>query len=183
MITAGCTGFLRDRDAGLVIKTEQRCHCAHSNRHRLLHCFAAQPKQARSITGASERSGERAGERSGERAGERTGAGAGERGGERAGAAAGARGGAGGRAANITTEQRTQIRSTLLRSGSVNRVSNLNVHVAIGTALPRDVVIRPLPPEIVTLVPEYRGYDYVVYNDEIIIIEPSTREIVYIIQG
>jgi hypothetical protein len=71
----------------------------------------------------------------------------------------------------------------LLRSGSVNRVSNLNVHVAIGTALPRDVVIRPLPPEIVTLVPEYRGYDYVVYNDEIIIIEPSTREIVYIIQG
>jgi len=49
VITAGCTGFLRDRDAGLVIKTEQRCHCAHSNRHRLLHCFAAQPKQARSI--------------------------------------------------------------------------------------------------------------------------------------
>ena len=28
-----------------------------------------------------------------------------------------------------------------------------------------------------------RGYDYVVYNDEIIIIEPSTREVVYIIEG
>ena len=49
--------------------------------------------------------------------------------------------------------------------------------------LPRDVVIRPLPPEIITIVPQYRGYDYVVYNEEIIIIEPSTREIVYIIEG
>jgi hypothetical protein len=71
----------------------------------------------------------------------------------------------------------------LLRGSNVNRVSNLNVRVAIGVSLPREVVIRPLPPEIVTLVPEYRGYDYVVYNDEIIIIEPSTREVVYIIEG
>jgi hypothetical protein len=85
--------------------------------------------------------------------------------------------------ANISTQQRTQIRSTLLRGGNVNRVSNLNVRVAIGVALPRDVLIRPLPPEIISIVPEYRGYDYVVYNDEIIIIEPSTREVVYIIEG
>jgi hypothetical protein len=83
---------------------------------------------------------------------------------------------------NISTEQRTQIRSTIMR-GNVNRVTNLNVRVAIGTALPREVVIRPLPPEIITIVPQYRGYDYVVYNEEIIIIEPSTREIVYIIEG
>jgi hypothetical protein len=67
--------------------------------------------------------------------------------------------------------------------GNVNRVSNLNVRVSVGVAIPREVVIRPLPPEIVTIVPEYRGYDYVVYNDEIIIIEPRTREVVYIIEG
>jgi hypothetical protein len=84
---------------------------------------------------------------------------------------------------NISTQQRTEIRSTLLRGGNVNRVTSLSVRPSIGVALPRDVVIRPLPPEIITLVPEYRGYDYVVYNDEIIIIEPSTREIVYIIEG
>jgi hypothetical protein len=67
--------------------------------------------------------------------------------------------------------------------GNVNRVTNLGVNVSIGVALPRTVVIRPLPPDIIRIVPEYRGYDYVVYNDEIIIIEPRTREVVYIIEG
>ncbi len=60
-------------------------------------------------------------------------------------------------------------------------MSNLSVRVAVGVAIPRDVVIRPLPPEIIEIVPEYRGYDYIVYEDEIIIIQPSTREVVYII--
>jgi hypothetical protein len=119
----------------------------------------------------------RTGAGTGTGAGERTGAGAGERTGAGAGAGAGRAGNV-----NISTEQRTQIRSTIMR-GNVNRVTSLNVRVAIGTALPRDVVIRPLPPEIITIVPQYRGYDYVVYNEEIIIIEPSTREIVYIIEG
>ncbi len=84
---------------------------------------------------------------------------------------------------NISTQQRTEIRSTIMRGSNVHRVTNLSIRPAIGVAFPRDVEIRPLPPRIIELVPEYRGYDYVVYNDEVIIIDPSSREIVYIIEG
>jgi hypothetical protein len=39
----------------------------------------------------------------------------------------------------------------------------------------------PLPTNIVELVPEFRGYDYVVANDEIVIVQPSTRKVVEVI--
>ncbi len=31
-------------------------------------------------------------------------------------------------------------------------------------------------PAVIALVPEYRGYDYVVVHEEIVIVEPSTRD-------
>jgi hypothetical protein len=40
---------------------------------------------------------------------------------------------------------------------------------------------RPLPSDIVNIVPEYRGYDYTVIHDEIAIVSPDTREIVDVI--
>ncbi len=51
----------------------------------------------------------------------------------------------------------------------------------IGAPLPGDVELMPLPPTIVDLVPEYRDYDYVVVNDEIVIVQPSTRQVVEVI--
>jgi hypothetical protein len=33
------------------------------------------------------------------------------------------------------------------------------------------------------MVPEYQGYDYVVANDEVLIVQPSTRHIVEVIGG
>ena len=38
-----------------------------------------------------------------------------------------------------------------------------------------------LPEEIVLLIPEYRGYDYFLIGDEIVIVDPRTLEIVAII--
>ena len=38
-----------------------------------------------------------------------------------------------------------------------------------------------LPASIVSIVPEYRGYDYVVVRDEIVIVQPSTRKVVEVI--
>ena len=40
----------------------------------------------------------------------------------------------------------------------------------------------PLPVEIVEIVPQYRGFYYIVVEDEIIIIAPTTREIVTVIR-
>ena len=47
--------------------------------------------------------------------------------------------------------------------------------------LPGNVELMPLPSSIVSIVPEYRGYDYVVVRDEIVIVQPSTRKVVEVI--
>ena len=109
---------------------------------------------------------------------DRDGGGAAQRGGEGAGQrGAGASGGV-----NITTQQRTTIRETIVRGG-VAPVTNVNFAVTVGTAIPASVTYHELPPTIVEIVPQYRGYRYIRVRDDILIIDPATRRIVYVIEG
>lgn len=83
---------------------------------------------------------------------------------------------------NISTEQRTEVRKILVQ----NKVEpvNVDVEVNVGVAIPRTVRLHPLPPRIVEIVPAYRGYEYFVLADgRIIIVEPSSHKIVYILVG
>lgn len=82
---------------------------------------------------------------------------------------------------SLTTEQKTTIRSTVLTS-SAPRVTNVNFDVKVGVAVPRTVRIAPLPATIISIEPEWRGYMYFVYNDEIIVVEPRTLQIVAVLQ-
>ena len=79
----------------------------------------------------------------------------------------------------LTTEQRTRVRETVFKSGP--RVTNINFAISVGTVVPRTVHFAPLPASIVEIHPAWRGYDYFVYNDEVIIIEPHSHKIVEII--
>jgi len=65
---------------------------------------------------------------------------------------------------------------------AVSQPRELNVPVNVGAPLPGDVDVEPLPPSVVDLVPEYRGYDYMVANDEVVIVEPSSHRVVEIIR-
>jgi hypothetical protein len=38
-----------------------------------------------------------------------------------------------------------------------------------------------LPPEIVEIVPEYQGFDYVMVGDEILIVDPGSLQIIAVI--
>lgn len=85
-----------------------------------------------------------------------------------------------GAAAKLSTEQRTKI-STVIRSEHVSPVTNVNFSISIGTRVPRDIEYRPLPTEVVTIYPEWRGYDFVLVRDQIIVIDPQTFEIVAVL--
>jgi hypothetical protein len=80
--------------------------------------------------------------------------------------------------ANLTKDKAARVADTLMTTA---RPQNVNVDVHVGALLPGNVDLTPLPPTIVDLVPEYRGYDYVVVNDEIVIVQPSTRNVVEVI--
>ena len=61
--------------------------------------------------------------------------------------------------------------------------SNVNITVDIGQRIPDRVRLRPLPSNIISISPEFRGYSYVVVHDEIVIVEPRTKKVVTIIRG
>jgi Protein of unknown function (DUF1236) len=80
-------------------------------------------------------------------------------------------------------EKRTQIVSAFKSERIEDVGSNVNVNVSIGTRLPDSVRFVPLPPRIVEIYPEWRGYDVVRIHGRYVIVRPETREIVYIIEG
>ncbi len=54
-----------------------------------------------------------------------------------------------------------------------------NFDVRVGTRIPEDFALLTLPPEIVEIEPQYRGYDYFIDDsDEIVFVSPDTHEIV-----
>jgi Protein of unknown function (DUF1236) len=83
--------------------------------------------------------------------------------------------------AKLTTEQRTKI-SSVIKEQKVERV-NLNVSVSVGTRIPADVRLHSLPQQVIVIYPEWRGYDYILVGDQIVIINPRTHEIVAVIEA
>lgn len=81
----------------------------------------------------------------------------------------------------LTTEQRTKITS-VIREQKVERV-NLNVSVNVGTRIPTNVHLYPLPQQVIVIYPEWRGYNYILVGEQIVIINPRTHEIVAIVEA
>ncbi|WLB54720.1 DUF1236 domain-containing protein [Bradyrhizobium japonicum] len=78
---------------------------------------------------------------------------------------------------NINDQQRTRI-STSISHVNVQPLNNVNFSLSVGTVVPRDVRLQPLPAEVVEIVPQYQGYNFVLVKDEIVIVEPSSYKIV-----
>ena len=82
-----------------------------------------------------------------------------------------------GAGAKLSSEQRTRI-STVIRGQHVQPTTNVNFSISIGTRVPRDVSFHPLPAEVVTYYPEWRGYEFILVNEQIVVVDPGTFEIV-----
>jgi len=82
---------------------------------------------------------------------------------------------------SLTTEQKTTIREKVL-TRSAPRVGHVNFNIRVGTVVPRSVHFVTVPATLVTIEPQWRGYKYFVYADEIIIVNPRTLEIVAVLE-
>ncbi len=85
-----------------------------------------------------------------------------------------------GASVSLNTQQRTQISQVIARS-NVEPLRNVNFSISVGTVVPTSVRIHTLPADIVAIVPQYRGYSYVVVEEEIVIIEPRSHRIVAVL--
>jgi hypothetical protein len=81
----------------------------------------------------------------------------------------------------LTVEQKTKVRETVLRGGNLPRVSSVNFNISVGTVVPTTVRVVELPPVLIEYYPDWRGYLYLVYNDEIIVVDHN-HHIVAVLQ-
>jgi len=79
-------------------------------------------------------------------------------------------------------EKRTQIVSAI-RSEKIQETTNVNFNISVGAVVPTTVRFHALPPRIVEIYPEWRGYQVILVNGRYVIVRPQTHEIVYIIEG
>ncbi len=82
--------------------------------------------------------------------------------------------------AEITKERAARIAELLLATATPQTAS-VSGAVHVGAPLPGEVDLMPLPTTIADLVPEYRDYEYVVVNNQIVFVKPATRQVVEVI--
>jgi uncharacterized protein DUF1236 len=87
-----------------------------------------------------------------------------------------------GAGAKLSSEQRTKI-TTVIRNEHVRPVEHVNFSISVGTRVPRDVEFHRLPTEVITYYPEWRGYEYILVNGQILVIDPATYEIVAVLDA
>ena len=76
-----------------------------------------------------------------------------------------------GAGAKLSTEQRTKI-TTVIKSQNVRPATNVNFSISVGTAFRATVGFHPLPAEIVTIYPDWRGYEFFLVSDQIVVVNP-----------
>lgn len=81
---------------------------------------------------------------------------------------------------NLSVEQRTRIRQTVLASRNAPRVTSVNFAVNVGTVVPSRVRVAAVPRVVIDIYPQFRNHMYFVVRDEIVIIDRS-RHIVAVI--
>ena len=96
--------------------------------------------------------------------------------------AAGTTTGQAGAGAKMSAEQRTTVRAAITKQ-NVKPVTNVNFSISIGTRVPRTVSFYPLPTEVITIYPSWRGYQFFRVGNEIIVVNPRTLEIVAVLEA
>jgi uncharacterized protein DUF1236 len=62
-----------------------------------------------------------------------------------------------------------------------DKVDHVTFNLSVGTAVPRSVHIVAVPQTIIEIQPTWRGYEYFMVGDQIVIVDPRSMEIVAVL--
>ncbi len=84
---------------------------------------------------------------------------------------------------SLSSQQRTRIHNIVLHRGFISRfrVTDVNFDVRVGVRVPRSFHLFVVPEDIVIIAPQFRGYRCFVFDDELVIVDAFTFEIIAII--
>jgi len=81
----------------------------------------------------------------------------------------------------VSEQQRSSVRERLFKERRFEK-TKLDIRANVGTRVPRSVRLLPLPVFILDTAPSYRGYSYIVLEDDTIcIVDPRTYDVVDVI--
>ena len=80
----------------------------------------------------------------------------------------------------LTLEQRHVIRE-LIKDLKIEPTKTAT-QPAVGDAIPQDVTLRPMPPDVGRKVPQIRSHRFVVIDDRIVIVDPSENKVAELIE-
>jgi cytochrome c len=80
----------------------------------------------------------------------------------------------------LSDSQRQQIRQ-YFASQSGQRMQTADFSLTIGAAVPQDVPLHKLPPELSSAMRGYQGDDYVLVGDQLVIVDPNARRVVALV--
>jgi Protein of unknown function (DUF1236) len=82
----------------------------------------------------------------------------------------------------LSEQQRTEFRRTIIDARSAPKVGHVDFDVTVGTVVPRDRIhVVPVPDTLVQIEPNWRGFLYFVYTDEIVVVNPHDMRIVAVL--
>ena len=94
----------------------------------------------------------------------------------------GLQGNASGMNVQLNEHQRNEIRTSVIDARGAPRISHVDFDVTVGTVIPRGKIhVVPVPETLVRIEPEWRGFLYFVYEDEIVIVNPNDMKIVAVV--
>jgi hypothetical protein len=82
---------------------------------------------------------------------------------------------------NLTAEQEFIIREIVLKDLDVPKVKP-DAPETIGDAVPENIELHPIPPEVAAKVPQVKSHEFFVKDDMIILVSPSDRLIADVIK-
>jgi len=82
---------------------------------------------------------------------------------------------------NLSEQQRTRIHEVIVKERGAPRVNNVDFSLTIGAPVPRTVKLVRVPSTIVEIEPTWRGFEYFLVGDEIVIVNPRNMEIVAVV--
>jgi len=80
---------------------------------------------------------------------------------------------------HLTEQQRSEIRNRVIFAGGAPRVDNVDFDVRVGSVVPRGRLhVARVPETLVQIDPQWSGYYYFIYHDEVVVVSPRTMRIV-----
>jgi hypothetical protein len=84
-------------------------------------------------------------------------------------------------ALQLSPQQQQKIKDVIARQSDVPRVQTAPFEMMIGTAVPRQVELKDIPPEITQVMNGFQGDQYLLVKDEMVIVDHGSRRVVAIV--